>query len=355
MIRGRLRVAAPSLVVAILLPAVATADSADRTADYARLVEEYRRGKGDAAIRQLLTWRGDVLAVALGDAVLPRDHHSIITPGSFPAAIMLHTEAGLRLNYEGKGLRAVAHWLVAEKIARAPYSLERPAFLREWYHALGEYFMGSYRDGDAVPLLEQGRTQFPNDFSIALTLGRAYEVQGTFSEGAMRSAWSDPSEADREYLAKAEAAYRSALASNAESTEARLHLGRVLQFSRQAEAGIVELRRAAATAGDPRSRYLADLFIGDQLLHLGAESQREEARQALERALDAWPAGQAAALSLAQSLHASGLRAEAAQVLEGVAAGAKEGEDPFRTYLFGDPTQERPLLERVKALAQDRR
>lgn len=355
MTRGK-AVTAPWLVVAILLPAVVEADSADRTAAYARLVEEYRLGKGDSAIRQLVTWRVDVLAEAMGDAVLPRDHHSIITPGSFPAAIMLHTEAGLRLNYEGKSLEAVAQWLVAERIARAPYSLERPAFLRAWYHALGQYFMGSYREGDAVPLLEQGRTQFPDDPSIALGLGRAYEVQGTFSQGALRSAWSEPPGDARQYLAKAEAAYRSALIPDPDFTEARLHLGRVLQLSRQAEAGLVELRRVAATAADPRSRYLAHLFIGDQLLHAGAESQEAEARQELQGALDAWPTGQAAALSLSSRLHASGRRGQAAQVLEAViSARAKDGEDPFRSYHFGNPVEERPLLEKVKAMAQDRR
>lgn len=351
----RSAVTAARLVVgALLLPACLEAASAERAAEYAKLVDEYRVGNGDRAIRQLLTWNPELMAEAMRDAALPRRGRPLIEPGSFPAAIMLHTEAGLRLNYQEKGFEAAFQWIAAERIARAHDSLERPAFLRAWYYALGQYFLGSDRLGDAVALLEQGRTQFPDDPSIALALGGAYEVFGTFSQGAMRSAWVHRSADEKQELTKAEAIYRSVLAVDAESTQARLHLGRVLQSSRQPEAALVELRRVATTAAPARQRYLAHLFIGDQLLRAGGEAERAESRQEFERALEAWPAGQAAALSLAQILHSSGRRDEAAQVLEGaITPSAKDGEDPFRTYHFGDRTEERPLLERVKAMAQD--
>ncbi len=346
------------VVAAFLLPTGLGADSAKTAAEYARLVKEYRMGNGDDAIRQLLTWEPALVAAAMRDAALPRREHEsgqpIIEPGSFPAAIMLHTEAGLRLAYEGKGVEAAFQWFVAERIALAPYGLERPAFLRAWYHALGQYFLGS-RNDDAIALLEQGRTQFPDDPSIALSLGPAYEARGTFSGGRMSSAWADRSGDERLSLAKAEGIYRSVLAVDATCTEARLRLGRVLQFNQQPEAGLVELRRVTAAAATPaRLRYLAHLFIGDQLLHLGAGADESEAAQELERALQAWPAGQAAALSLARILHSQGRRGEAAQVLEGaITAKALDGEDPFRTYHSGDRMQERPLLEKVKAMAQD--
>ena len=71
----------------------------------------------------------------------------------------------------------------------------------------------SNRNGDAAALLEEGRRQFPDDPSIALTLGRCDEVAGTFSEGASRSVWVERSADERQYLTKAEGNYRSVLPS----------------------------------------------------------------------------------------------------------------------------------------------
>ena len=173
MIRRNLT-AAQLVVLAFLLPACLEADSAERAAEYARLVEEYRVGNGDTAIRRLLAWKPASMVEAARDVALAPSGRPIINPGLFPAAIMLHSEAGLRLNHGGKGLEAVVHWSVAEMIARAPYSLDRPAFLRASYHALGHYFLGSNREGDAAALLEQGRRQFPDDPSITRKIARDY-------------------------------------------------------------------------------------------------------------------------------------------------------------------------------------
>ena len=238
-------------------------------------------------------------------------------------------------------------------IASAPFSLERPVFLRAWYHALGHYFIGSNRDADAAALLEQGQRQFPKDPLIALTLGRAHEVAATFSGGAIRPASVERSGGAMDYLTRAENNYRSVLAVDGECAEARLRLGRVLQLKQQPEAALVELRQVATPETAPRLRYLAHLFTGDALLHCAAGGDQTETRREFERALEAWPGGQAAALSLARILHSSGRRGEAAVLVEGAIARKPTDEaDPLTMYYLGDRSQERPLLERVKAMAQ---
>jgi hypothetical protein len=52
-------------------------------------------------------------------------------------------------------------------------------------------------------------------------------------------------------------------------------------------------------------------------------------------------------------VHSTGRRGEAALVLERAIAGKEpDSIDPFRTYHSGDRTEERPLLQKVKEMAQ---
>jgi tetratricopeptide (TPR) repeat protein len=304
--------------LAFLVGARLGAGSAERAAEYAKLVEEYRKGNGDPAIRQLLSWEAATMAEAVRDAALPSRSFPLLYAPDFPAAIMLHTEAGLRLNSEGRGFEAAFQWLLE-------------------------------REQDAVVLLEQGHEQFPDDPLIALDLGRANEVLGSYADGVRPSAWANRSADARQYLTTAESCYRGALALDAGLIEARLRLGRVLQMTRRREAALALLRRVTEPSVPAHLRYLAHLFIADQLLHVDGEVDPAAAQRELERALELWPRGQAAALSLSRILHSNGRRAEAALVLERAIAGKEQGSiDPFRTYHSGDRTEERPLRRRPR-------
>src|SRR5206468_8596428 len=94
--------------------------------------------------------------------------------------------------------------------------------------------------------------------------------------------------------------------------------------------------------------YLAHLFAGIQLRR---QSQWSEAREELTRALEAWPEGQIAALSLAEILHTLGERGEAAATLGGAIEdqGDPKRPDPARVYYLGDRAEQKQLLEAVKA------
>jgi tetratricopeptide (TPR) repeat protein len=316
--------------------------------DYVPIVEQYHAGDSDAAIRRLLA-SPSLMARIAWESGTSGAAGLVSRRELLPAAVMLHTEAGLRRNWQGAAPEAALQWTVALRLAREPAAREHPAFLRAWYYALGQYFLGCDPTGFAVISLQQGRAQFPDDPAIALSLAQAFEVGGTFAAGQLRPPWVDLSPASGEDLEKSERLYRSLLEAGADSPEARLHLGRVLQRRGRPDAALPELERVATTAEAARLRYLAHLFIGDQLRHAARD---REAQREFERALEARPDGQAAALSLALMLHSQGLRGEAASVLQGAVSGTAREQDPFRTYHFGDQTEQRRLLESVKAMAQ---
>jgi tetratricopeptide (TPR) repeat protein len=309
---------------------------------YWALVEEYQAGDSDEAVRELLGWPSTAMARATDKAAktrTTRDAAGHKSAAPFPAAIMLHTEAGLRLNWRGDTEGATLQWRAALKLVEKPHGGEGlPAFLRAWYRAVGLFFLGICRHGDGLLLLEQAKLRFPGDPTIELALAQAYEMRGTLS-------------GPRSDLVRAEDIYRRLLASNPEWDEVRLRLGRVLQVSARPEPALAEFGRVAGTTADPRLRYLAHLFAGDELRR---RPRFEGAREELARALEAWPGGQSAALSLAALLHAEGERAGAASTLAAALAVDGEQPDPFRTYHFGDHAEQRRLLEDVKAMARKR-
>ena len=333
--------------------------SADPTAQavaYAKVIAEYEQGDTDRAVREIVTWEPDVILsvldgvesarVAESDAIV----HLKAVLLSLPAAVMLHTEAGLRQNWRGSADAGV-HWGYARRLAELGLGRKQDSFLRAWYRALGLFFLGSYGVRDAISLLDRALERFPDDAAIALALGQAHEALGTFSEGQIVSVWPDPSGEARQHLERAERLYRDLLAQHATEREARLRLGRVLQISGHAEPALAELHRVAATTEDPRLRYLAHLFIADQLRR---SSRLPESRDEFSEALEAWPGAQAAALGLAEALRSLGHRGEAASLL---AIAIRDGgetltEDPFRGYSFGQRAEQRRLLEGVKVMAR---
>ena len=310
---------------------------------YWALVQEYQAGDSDEAVHELLGWPSAAMARATDKAAKSRTTrdaagHKAAAP--FPAAIMLHTEAGLRLNWRGDTEGATLQWRTALKLVeKARDGQGLPAFLRAWYQAVGLFFLGICRYGDGLLLLEQANTRFPGDPTIELALAQAYEMGGTLA-------------GPRSDLARAEDIYRRLLASDPEWDEARLRLGRVLQVSARPESALAEFGRVAGTTADPRLRYLAHLFAAEELRR---RPRLEEAREELARALEAWPGGQSAALSLAALLHSEGERAGAASTLAAAVAVDGQPPDPIRTYHFGDRAEQRRLLEGVKAMARKQR
>jgi tetratricopeptide (TPR) repeat protein len=267
---------------------------------------------------------------------------------ALPAAIMLHTESGLSLNWLGDSAAAATQWRHAEMLAALePATPEQAAFLRAWHQALGLYFLGSYAVEEAVDLLGRGLERFPDDAPIALALGQAYEARGTFARGRTLSLQVRPSRDSMRDLRAAEDLLQGLVARDPALAEARLHLGRVLDLTGRSDAALAEFREVAA-GGAPRQRYLAHLFAGELLRR---RSRLAEAREEFTQATGAWPGGQAAAIGMSETLHRLGERAAAASTLTEAIEdrGGPPPADPFRTYHFGDRAEQKRLLETVKA------
>ena len=323
---------------------------------YAKLVEEYRHGDSAGAIRTLITGKPEVILRAIPEvrkaAANPAGANVPIRAilAALPAAVMLHTEAGLYLNSNGEGARAWSQWTPAQILAEVdPNTREQSDFLRAWYRALGSFFLGSYLARDAVALLERGLQRFPDDMAIALALGQACEARGTFAEGQILSARPHLSSDARNDLLTAEHLYRNLLARDPSLAEARLHLGRVLDIDGRSDAALRELRQLGAASVEARLRYMGHLFAGDLLRR---QARLADARDDFALAVEAWPGGQAASLGLAEALQSLGEPEAASALMAALEDREPVRPDPFRSYHFGDRVEQKRRLEAVKAMAR---
>jgi tetratricopeptide (TPR) repeat protein len=322
--------------------------------DYRELVYEYRRGEQDRSITAIIGWSDADMARVRGRfTAVQKSPAASTTPAAMilamlPAAVMLHTEAGLYLSWKGDAKAAWRQWSQALAVAEASPTDSQAGFLRAWYRAFGLFCTGSYIATDAIRVLDLGRARFPDDALIALALAQAYEARGTSLAGS--GAGPGRLQASSADLGAAEGIYRELLSRDPSQAEARLRLGRVLELRGQRDQALAEMGQAAA-APDKRVQYLSHLFAGDLLRR---QSRIPEARQQLAQALAAWPSGQAAALSLAETLHAAGDGEAAAKTLAtALGAGASmPTPDPFRTYQCGDRAEHKALLEALTGQAR---
>ncbi|HEY7513417.1 MAG TPA: tetratricopeptide repeat protein [Vicinamibacteria bacterium] len=333
------------------------ADPAADALRYGAVVQQYLRGDGDEAIREVLTWNRGALSEAVGFVEedesgkegLPQTRAVV---AAFPAAVMLHTEAALYLNEKDDDEGAGAHWGYARRLAELPPRTKpQEAFLRAWYHAVGLFCLGSFGVDNAIVFLQRGLQRFPDDRPIALALGQAYEARGTYRNGRVPSVQPNLSSDAKKDLRTAESFYRELLSQDPQLWEARLRIGRCAWLGGRPEAALAEFQRTGSEADDARLRYLAHLFTGDLYRR---QSLVPEARQEFARAVELWPDGQTAALGLAEALHTLGERTEAGAALQAaiVERAGTPRLDPYHVYHFGYRAEQRRLLEAVRDLAR---
>jgi tetratricopeptide (TPR) repeat protein len=323
---------------------------------YWELVQGYARGDSDDALEKIVAWKPHVVTGVIAqveDASQAGSNKTVQVRAilaAFPAAVMMHAEAGLRLNWQEDQSGAVLQWGHALRLAALPpTSGEQAAFLRAFYHSFGLFCLGSYGVDNATAVLERGVARFPDDVRLVLALGTVYEARGTFWSGRVPSLEPNLSSESRRELQRAESLYRDVLLRDPSQGEARLRLGRCLALREGGETALLELRRVESATDDPRLLYLSRLFAGELFRRDG---RLPEAHREFSRAVEAWPAGQAATLSLAELLHTMGDRSEAASALQAAIAGPPESADPFRSYSFGDRAEHKRLLVAARSLAK---
>jgi VWFA-related protein len=127
--------------------------------------------------------------------------------------------------------------------------------------------------------------------------------------------------------------YDAAAAFPAARFEARLRAAHVLFRAKRYGEGLALFDAAGAAPDDPALRYYGHLVRGQLLQGL---DRFDDAAVAFRLALEAWPAAQAARVSLV-SLHArQGRTDEAAAVAESVLSVSDDAVDPWWVYFLGD-------------------
>ena len=139
-------------------------------------------------------------------------------------------------------------------------------------------------------------------------------------------------------LERAEELYRSILATQTDTAEVRLRLGRVLQLSGGGEKALRELKRSLELAEDSEVEHVAHILLGETCYQMGRLS---EAIQSYRAALDIDPHCQVAAVALSHALHRAGDWAGSRQVMHEFFnhhAGRSSGKlDPWLRYVLGNP------------------
>lgn len=127
--------------------------------------------------------------------------------------------------------------------------------------------------------------------------------------------------------------YERAAAIPAIAMEAQLHLGFIRLVEGRVETAMTHLNAALGSSGDPGLRSLAHLFSGWAISRLG---NQPETVAAYQRAHDAEPEGQTAALFLSTELFLSGRRAEAMAVTDRTLRSNSGEDDPWRLFYQGE-------------------
>lgn len=272
------------------------------------------------------------------------------------AAALLHLEAGLKALQEtdeatGGGQLAAAGELVRWTAAVAARRAKDPAVPsdRQLHPRLGWAELHSTAAGAALAVGfpeiarahgEEARAAAPTDAGALLAAAAALDGLALLQAAEGRTT---DARATRE---RATAAFQDALAVDPSSAEAHLRLGRLLAEDGrlvEAEPLLEQVRRE----GDPRQRYLAQLFLARI-----AERRKDwrAAFQAYSSALESAPDGVAARLGLALQLERqAGIAAARTAVMEALSRGERldAPADPWSNYPFGDVDATAQALKRL--------
>jgi tetratricopeptide (TPR) repeat protein len=177
--------------------------------------------------------------------------------------------------------------------------------VRCWYIATTAHMLSHRERASADLNLKRALNLFPDDSELLFYAGVLHEG---YSAPKSQNALPPPDmhfqfgsqkkemELARDFLQKA-------IKANPKFYEARLRLGRVLgRFGKHMEAA-AELQKAEAALKEPKLRYYAALFLGQELAALG---RKKEARECFERAAKLYPSAQSPLFAESQLAKSSG-------------------------------------------------
>jgi tetratricopeptide (TPR) repeat protein len=326
--------AAWSWLLVLLLPAPGALSQINPTVvpnlqPYLDVIEQYRRGDFEAAVVTLRSWTEAEAARSVGGLMDRRTPGGQIpdVPGMFAAA-MLHTDTAFaaidaqRTSDGSFHLRAAAD-LLAWTMLKVPDERQWLFARRDWrlmvVRILNFHFAWDVEQSlrqahrwapDEVKVL-RAKDLTENDADMELALGslaagfaymnaRDLSVEGRSKDALVRQC-----------RQRAEGHFRRALALRPDMLEARLRLGRVVMEQERTAEAEAELRTVLERSTDPRTMYLALLFLGEAA---EKDHRLQEATALYRRAVDVKPDCQAARVALAYASEREG-RLDAARLV----------------------------------------
>lgn len=354
------------------------------------VVQEYRAGDADRAVREVLSWPKERLEK---QAATEADCTRLIAQKNVEtlrAAIALHAEAAVTSpSLDGFRLQdhvpLVLFTTVVEKLW-ATLEIEERTSLRGLY--IDWIVLGSsYLSTVGQPLLaerrlEDARTKLArlqalslpapaapvqsaastDDADILLALGSAREmalmmlgVPPAMTAKAPRSpdsAFVTRRTGRSDELESVADLYRQALDLQPSLVEARVRLGRALCLAGNPREATVELERARRDAGRGYLFYLASLFLGDAYEQVGEHGR---AADCYRSAIAEYPEAQAAYLALASLPDGGGQEDTPAKMLAqmfGTEAAKRPERDPWWMYPYGQAWQFQARIDVLRRMAR---
>ena len=268
----------------------------------------------------------------------------------YASAVMLHTDAGLRLAGDTYGRETYDQFQVAADLLQLGVTCAPDRFRAlapRWYVALSRVLRDRTAMRAAEALLEIGRTRLEGDPAILLESGLLAESIATIfalSQIDSRSSWVAGGDggvvrrvADRRqaWLNDALAWLKRASELEPGNDDVLLHLGRVRALRFEDAEALSTLRVVLERTSSDETAYLAGIFIGavhDRQDRLG------DAIAAYRAAVEKLPGGHAGRVGLADVLRRSDRMDEARQLLLALVTGRSEKvQEPLWWYILEPP------------------
>jgi hypothetical protein len=322
-------------------------------AEYIGIVETYRAGDQDDAVRRLTSLTPKQLFEDVGAATRAFHHPDIGGPGVDTAfvlaAAMLHTDAAHSLwpTSRPRSLQQL-------DVARLWANTVGPPFRPRWYLAAGlQLVIDGIEIGGgvnaALDFFERACLAFPADVPLLVTGAWVNErtalAPGTWQRMPPENMLPRLVREKQMFLERAVHQLSAAAAADPSAIEARLRLGRVrllLGDRARAERELSELARRPTLP--PRDAYLARLLLGTAREQDGdiaaAGALFREATRLIPGAPSAW-------FRLAACQYAAGETAAAAETIASIVS-ATTVDDPWTEYLIGHLAGGAALLDELR-------